>query len=476
MTSDHDRRQFLKAAGATSLGVLGSLAGCTRGGSGEKGSSANNSSGGSSGDLVIPLSKYQNASIDWKQFKGSEINIGAVQHPWVQAIKPAVPVFEKLTGIDVTWNVLPEQKFRTKRLTDVSTGAGKFDVFYMGHVVNQFRDSGWLQPLDPYMKDDSLFDANWYDTKDFDPLSRQWAHGSGLTKQWTGLPITIEVETTFYRKDLYDKHNLDVPKTTDDLMQNAKVIDQKEDNIVGALGRGQKGYGMNIYIMNAWLRQFGGELWTKYPSDSGLDTQTAFDAGQFYVDILQKYGPKGAASMTWSDVLSAMQQGQAGHIVADANMFWGGLTDPSASKVVDNIGIAKMPVPNTDGSQFQPNGFAWTLSTSKAAENSKAAFLFMVWATSKPTQRYLAIKQKAPFPTRPSIWSDSKYKSIVGKDFAEVSLESLKAGKSTPNDAKFPNWGQKYSVQLQEAIGGKKSVKDAFTKAAKEAEKVAKSS
>ncbi|GGL44780.1 maltose ABC transporter substrate-binding protein [Halarchaeum grantii] len=471
MPSNTNRRRFLKYAG---VGTTIGLAGCTRGGSSDASPSTNGSDGGqtTAGNLPVDPAEYTDASIDWTQFEGSQINIGAVNHAWVKKVKPLVPVFEELTGIDVVWNVLPEQKFRTKRLTDVSTGAGKFDAFFMGHVVNQFREAGWLQPLDPYMQDDSLFDEEWYAPNDLTSLARQWGHGSGLTDKWTGLPITIEVQTTFYRKDLYEKHGLSVPETASDLMHNAKVIHENEDDVVGALGRGQKGYGMNIYIMNNWLRQFGGEIWTDYLTDSGLDSQAALDAGHYYVDMLQQYGPDGVASMTWSDVLSAMQQGQAGHIVSDANLFWGSLTDPSSSEVAEDIGVAKVPVPDTEGGQFGPNGFAWTLSTSKAAANSEAAFLFMVWATSKPTQRYMAIQEEAPFMTRSSIWADSDYKDIVGTEFAEVSLASLKAGKSTPNDAKFPEWGQEYSVQLQQAIGGSKSVTDALTEAAKTAESV----
>jgi ABC-type glycerol-3-phosphate transport system substrate-binding protein len=206
MTDGYRRRQYLKGAGATSLGVLGALAGCTRGGSssdggssssgssdGSSGGSGDSSGGGSDGgsssseELPIPLSEYDSADIDWQQFEGDQINIGAVQHPWVQAIKPAIPVFEELTGIDVQWNILPENQFRTKRQTDASTGAGQFDVFFMDQVVNQFRNEGWLQPLDPYFNDESLYDESFYKPNDLFESSRWQAHGGGYSDNWTGL-------------------------------------------------------------------------------------------------------------------------------------------------------------------------------------------------------------------------------------------------------------------------------------------------
>ncbi|GCF15850.1 substrate-binding protein [Haloarcula mannanilytica] len=473
-----NRRKFLKATG---VGLLGGLAGCTRGGDGGDGSGSDGSSGGSDGgtgtdgtssgdgELAIPLSEYEDADIDWRQFEGSSINIGAVQHPWVSAIKPAVPVFEELTGIDVVWNVLPEQQFRTKRQTDVSTGAGQFDVFYMDQVVNQFREEGWIQPLDPFFEDESLFDEDWYNTDDLFEASRWQAHGGGYSDTWTGMPITVEVQTQFYRTDLYDKHDLEVAETLEEFRQNAQTIHENESDVVGTVGRGDKGYGMNIYVLNTFLRQNGAQLWDSFPDDSGLDSDGVINAAEWYVSLLQDYGPEGASTQTWSDVLSTMQEGRAGHIVSDANLFWPGLTG-SDSSVADNIGIAKVPSPE-DG-QFSPNAFNWQISTSKNAQNSEQAFLFMVWASSQPTNTWMHIEGDAAFSVRQSVWENDEFRSQVGENFAQVTLESLQAAAPDPFDRKYPEWGQRYSEELQRAIAGQKSAEDAMTQAATIAEDI----
>ncbi|EMA10697.1 ABC transporter substrate-binding protein [Haloarcula marismortui] len=477
--TNSNRRKFLKATG---VGLLGGLAGCTRGGDSSGGDGSDGSSdgsdgsggsdggtSGSDGELAIPLSEYEDADIDWRQFEGSSINIGAVQHPWVSAIKPAVPVFEELTGIDVVWNVLPEQQFRTKRQTDVSTGAGQFDVFYMDQVVNQFREEGWIQPLDPFFDDDSLFDEDWYEPDDLFEASRWQAHGGGYSDTWTGMPITVEVQTQFYRKDLYDKHDLEVAETLEQFRQNAQTIHENESDVVGTVGRGDKGYGMNIYILNTFLRQNGAELWDNFPDDSGLDSDGVINAADWYVSLLQDYGPEGASTQTWSDVLSTMQEGRAGHIVSDANLFWPGLTG-SDSSVADNIGIAKAPSP-ADG-QFSPNAFNWQISTSKNAQNSEQAFLFMVWASSQPTNTWMHVEGDAAFSVRQSVWENDEFRSRVGENFAQVTLESLQAAAPDPFDRKYPEWGQRYSEELQRAIAGQKSAEEAMTQAASIAEDI----
>ncbi|EFW94037.1 putative ABC transporter substrate-binding protein [Haladaptatus paucihalophilus DX253] len=464
MNGKHNRRTFLTA---TSAGLLTSIAGCTRGGTGSDDSA--NTDSKSDGGADIPLKKYQQADIDWKQFEDSKINIGAVQHPWVDAIKPAVPIFEKLTGIDVVWNILPENQFRTKRQTDASTGAGQFDVFFMDQVVNQYRHEGWLQPLDPYFDDSSLYDESWYHPGDMFDASKWQAHGGGYSDKWTGLPITVEVQTQFYRTDLYEKHGLTVAETLDQFRQNAKTIHEAESDIAGTVGRGQKGYGMNIYILNTFLREFGTSLWTDFPNNSGLDTDGTIDAAKWYVNLLKDYGPQDASTQTWSDVLTTMQEGRAGHIVADANLFWPDLTG-SDSKVGDKIGIAKAPKP-ADG-QFSPNAYNWQISTSKNAKNSKQGFLFMLWATSKPTNTWMHLNNDAAFSVRQSVWKNDEFRSRVGEDFAQITLDSLKAAKPDPFDRKYPQWGQQYSEELQRAIAGQKSAEAAMKKAATVAENI----
>ncbi|POG55510.1 extracellular solute-binding protein [Haloferax marisrubri] len=475
MTNDHNRRSFIKTAAAA--GLLGGLAGCTRGGeqaqnSGGSTDGGESTDGGtstaSSSEPVIPLSEYD-ADIDWAQFEGSQINIGAVQHPWVSAIKPAIPVFEELTGIDVVWNILPENQFRTKRQTDVSTGAGQFDVFFMDQVVNQYRNEGWLQPLDPYFEDESLYDEAWYQPDDLFEASRWQAHGGGFSDEWTGLPITVEVQTQFYRTDLYEKHDLEVAETLEEFRQNAQTIHENESEAVGTVGRGQKGYGMNIFILNMLLREMGTSLWTEFPTDSGLDSSGVIDAATWYTNLLRDYGPDGASTQSWSDVLSTMQEGRAGHIVADANLFWPGLTG-SESSVSDTVGIAKVPKP-ADG-EFAPNAYNWQISTSKNAANSKQAFLFMLWATSEPTNTWMHLHSDAAFSVRQSVWENDEFRSQVGEEFAQVTLESLQSASPDPFDRKYPEWGQRYSEELQRALAGQKSPEAAMTTAAEVAEEI----
>ncbi|WP_225335309.1 extracellular solute-binding protein [Halomicrobium urmianum] len=469
------RRSFLKASG---VGLLGGLAGCTRGGSGDgaSGDGGNGSDGtgststdGSSGDeLVVPLSEYEDADIEWRQFEGSEVNVLAPQHTWVDMVEPAIPVFEELTGMSVNINTFPEQQFRTKRLTDLNTGAGEYDAFWNVRTVNQYREAGWLEPLDQFFEDDSLYDGDWYDREDIFETVRWRCHADGQWDKWSGLPLNTEVQVQFYRTDLYDEYGLEVAETTEQFVENARTIHENESDVVGAVGRGQKGYGMNVYVLNTFVQEFGADIWDSKPDDSGLDSAEAVEAAQFYVDVLQEYGPDGAGSQTWNDVLSTMQSGRAGHIVSDANLFWPGLTDPEASDVADTVGVA--PVPYPEGGSLGPNQSTWQMNTSKFADNSAEAFLFMIWATSKPTNNWMHLDQGAGFSVRQGIWENDDFRSRVGETFADATIKSQQAADPISFDRHYPEWGQLYSEEVQLAISGDKSPQEAMEAAAKAAE------
>ena len=55
---------------------------------------------------------FEDWNVDWRQFEGKHIDIGLVRHPMTDSILPLIPEFEKLTGIDVGFEVLSEVQFR----------------------------------------------------------------------------------------------------------------------------------------------------------------------------------------------------------------------------------------------------------------------------------------------------------------------------------------------------------------------------
>jgi multiple sugar transport system substrate-binding protein len=451
---DSKRRTFMKAVSAGTVGAVTGLAGCL----GEEDADVDD----------FDLSSIEEADIDWERHEGEDLTLGFVEHPFVDNFEPLESQFEELTGMSLSLDVLPESEFRTQRDTDVTTEGGTWDVFMADQVVTQYYESDWLQPLDGYFDDEDLYEEEWYETDDIFDASIEACHAAGTADEWTGLPITVEALTLFYREDLYEEYDLEVPETMDEMLENIETIHENED-MPGVVARGERGYGMNIFILNSYIRSWGGDLWEEYPEESGLDSDEAIEAAEFYVDMLQEYGPDDAASYEWSDALATMQQGSAGHFAVDANLFHADLTDPDESPVAEDIGITEMPVP--DEGQFAPNAFTWQISTQQASDNPEAAWLFMLFATCQEVQEWMG-EQGAPFLTRASAWETEEYRDHVGEEFADVSMASLEGAIGDEFDVYYPEWGEEYSTELQAAIDGSQSVEEAMQNAAETAEDI----
>ena len=107
------------------------------------------------------------AAVDWKQLQGTEIRFLMNKHPFTTFIEPKLAEFEKLTGIKVVMEVFPEDQYSNKRTIELNAGA-KLDGYMImpGQDELYFWKAGWLQPLNAYIADPKLTEAEW-DPKDF---------------------------------------------------------------------------------------------------------------------------------------------------------------------------------------------------------------------------------------------------------------------------------------------------------------------
>src|SRR5690606_32206793 len=155
------------------------------------------------------------------------------RHPWQEAIEPLIPEFEELTGITVITEVYPEDQFRAKLTVELASGVATIDAAMMMPANDALRwmDEGWLIYLDEYLADpvlthpeyaaDDFLEAAWNAelTTSLDPESAE---------QVIGIPITIENTALMYRKDIFEKHGLEVPTTMEELEAVLQTLEELE--------------------------------------------------------------------------------------------------------------------------------------------------------------------------------------------------------------------------------------------------------
>ncbi|TIM21330.1 MAG: extracellular solute-binding protein, partial [Mesorhizobium sp.] len=100
------------------------------------------------------------ASVDWKRFAGTTLDVNLVKSPRSDTILKYIAEFEELTGIKVNAEATPEQQQRQKTVIELSSGKPSFDVVHLSYHVQkrQFEKGGWLADIAGYLADPTLTD------------------------------------------------------------------------------------------------------------------------------------------------------------------------------------------------------------------------------------------------------------------------------------------------------------------------------
>ena len=364
------------------------------------------------------------AQFNWQQFKGTQLRVLINKHPWQASIEPHLKEFEALTGMKLVVEVYPEDQFRAKTLVELTSGASSMDVFMTmpGQEGLKYMRAGWYQPVDEFLKDPSLT-ASDYNWNDFLDKARDAMVIEGKT---IGPPIQIENSALMYRKDVFQKYNVKVPTTLDELEAATKALNGKPMTDDGQPGFGFVARGKRA----AATSQFAGMLfamngtWLTPNREPAINSPEAVKAIDMWGRLLRLYGPPGSENNHWYEAGSIFSQGKAATWL-DANSLFPVIEDPQKSKVIGKVGYAVFP----KGPNGHPGGTVapWGLGIPKTSKNQKAAWLFLQWATNK--EQVLKIQSEAGvLGARDSVWKDPKGRAKVPADLAESLAQGSKVG------------------------------------------------
>jgi multiple sugar transport system substrate-binding protein len=405
-------------------------------------------------------------SVDWKQCQGTEIRFLMNKHPFTTSIEPKVAAFEEMTGIKVNLEVFPEDQFRNKRMIELNAG-GSVDGYMImpGQAKLHYWKAGWLKPLDAYIADPALTEADW-DVKDFfaGPMK-----GSSMDGKQIGIVINAEASLLSYRKDLFERFKVKVPETMQELEEAAKFFNGKEvdgKKMVGITLRGKGAAATSQWV--DFLYSFGGS-WTNAEGKSNLASPESIAAFKFYCDLLRNYGPKGGTMLHWSESTSIFMEGKAA-MIFDANVFKSLYENPKESKVAGKVGYTTIPA-GPAGKVPHVSNWSLAISGTSTPERQKAAWLFVQWATNKAN---VLDALMAGVPAgRASAWNSPDYTSKdATPDWTAGSLKSFEIGQPqwNPPVLNVPEIRDITGLVIVDAIEGK-DVAASAKKAAEEMNK-----
>ena len=72
------------------------------------------------------------ADFDWKKFNGSKVHLLLNKHPYADAMIADLANFKALTGIEVTYDIFPEDVYFDKVTAALSSKSSQYDAFMTG--------------------------------------------------------------------------------------------------------------------------------------------------------------------------------------------------------------------------------------------------------------------------------------------------------------------------------------------------------
>jgi multiple sugar transport system substrate-binding protein len=407
------------------------------------------------------VASYTSAAIDWKQSAGQTITLAGAVHPWSNAIAPLLPEFTKLTGIGVVTDFRLETTYLGALPIQLNRRDSTPDVF-MFTTYGQGISNGWVEPLNAHYSDKSLTDPAWYDEADLLKTARAfplWKDGERYA-----IPITSEAVTLFINGGALAARNLSVPKTFDELLVTAKAM--KTNEMSGIAMRAQAGGNSSVPAMS-FLFSYGADM--VKDNRAAFASAEAIAAIEMYAQLLSQAGPAGIGGYEWYNVLDDFLQAKTA-IAIDSSNFATDISNPAKSSVAGQAVFAAFP--HVAGRTSVPFMSHWQACINSRSRNKRAAFLLLLWATSRPTSLRTAAAGLAT--TRLSAWSSDDFKKAFGAQAAEAALTNLQnADVDRAKAILFHPQSRPildaFMIGVNEVVSGAKPAKIAMTKAAEQA-------
>jgi multiple sugar transport system substrate-binding protein len=354
----------------------------------------------------------------------------------------------------VVYESIPYTQIHDKLATAFASGNPPWDIVYM---------SGWAPE----------FDKNLVDLGALLPqaLKDDLPKSSFKTVTWDGkvegVVFTLSLMTLFYNTEQFDKAGLkEPPKTWDDLKRYAKEL-TTGGQYGWVLNYGApEGIGGTANLWMIFLQSAGGTMYAEDGSPA-FNAAPGIDALQLMIDLWPYTEPGAISYVGIADTTNVFTSGKAS-MMLNWPFMWVPANDPTQSKIAGKLGSAVIPA-GPAGTASVDGTDAWTIT--KASKSPElAAKLIEFYLDTEVQKRQLldtgwlpirmsaladpAVQKAAPNAAVVAEQAKSPYDSFVTPDYIQVT--------------------QAIGTEIQKALKGEKTAKQAIADASDQAAAVIK--
>ncbi|HUC17502.1 MAG TPA: extracellular solute-binding protein [Acetobacteraceae bacterium] len=392
------------------------------------------------GLLQASYTRAMAASFDWMKFKGTTVKLLLNKHPYADAMIADLAAFKALTGMDVKYDIFPEDVYFDKVTAALSSRSSQYDAFMTGaYQTWQYGPAGWLVDTNEYLHDAEKTSPD-YDFDDMLPNLRASDSWSGVpgaalggvgAKQWA-IPWGFELYSISYNRNIFDQLKITPPENLPDLIEKAVKITKDAGGPYGVGVRGSRSWATIHPGFLSGYTNYGAHDFTVADGKlkSAVDSVESKAFHELWVKMIQEAGPKNWATYTWYQVGQDLGAGASG-MIYDADIL-GYFMNGAGNKEAGHIGYAPI-APNPKAKGPTSNIWIWSLALSNFSNAKDAAWYFVQWATSKQHDMFGARKKDLVDPVRASVWADKVFQDRIAGSYPGY-LETYKA---TAPDAKI---------------------------------------
>lgn len=355
----------------------------------------------------------------WRQFAGATLNLISENTAPTAAIAANLQPFTDLTGIHVNIVTLELTALVQKVALDLASGQSQYQVIYADPY----------QVLAPYSKglvdlrelsEESELPSVPKGFEDFIPTQLDAAGRFGDDGAVFALPYDCPTMIWHYRRDLFEKYHdqmaddLDFEpmpnddSTWDQYFQIARWFNDNADEVLYGTGHQAKQHDSLMCDFSNILWAYGGDyfdngndvgrLGTEDPGPCRLSGDAAIEAATFYDKLLAIADPS-SRTWDWDGVGAAFR---AGRVAMAPN--WHEFAASTEPVLPGKVGYARLPKgPARSANHYGGCGIG--ISANTLPNERRAAWLFLVWATSPDIQlANLRSTAGGGTPTRTSVY------------------------------------------------------------------------
>lgn len=323
------------------------------------------------------------------------VAVGEVGAEYETVVKAAEEYMEE--NPDITIEVVESPEASQERLSYFMTfferKSSEIDIYQIDVI--------WPGILKDHLVDLHRFNAEEHLDPHFD-----FAVENNTTRdgELVAMPWFVDAGMLYYRSDLLEKYELEVPETWGELERKARIIieGEKEDNpqFTGFVWQGDAYEGLTTNVLEWFASNEGGTIVSPEGEVTVLNENNEYMLEKV-VSWIGDISPRGVTGFMEEDARAVWHEGNAAFMRNWPYAY--GLS--RESEAIEEFGVTTLPS-GPEGEPVSALG-GWHLGVSEYSENKEAAADFVFYLTSREIQKMRAIDASLP-PTIEDLYEDEE--------------------------------------------------------------------